>query len=91
MNTSGSDNADDNLSMFSESIVEREGVVKNTRLVLPEADDDAFYDLQSQRSASSMDRKSAIVIRKQSTTLEEKKNKQEQGRPGMTEVKLAET
>ena len=43
----GGSDADDNLSMFSESIVEKEGVTRNPQLILPEVDDDAFYDLQS--------------------------------------------
>ena len=36
---------DDNFSVFSESIVEREGVTRNPKLILPEIDDDAFFDL----------------------------------------------
>ena len=50
MNTEGAaagnhSDADDNLSMFSESIVEKEGVTRNPQLVLPEVDDDAFYEI----------------------------------------------
>ena len=42
----GSDNnTDDNLSVFSESMVEREGITRNPQLILPEVDDDAFFDL----------------------------------------------
>ena len=37
---------DDNLSHFSESVVEQEGVSQQTRLILPEVEDDAFFDMQ---------------------------------------------
>ena len=51
MNTEGASapgnqsDLDDNLSVFSESMVEKEGVTRNPQLVLPEVDDDAFYDI----------------------------------------------
>ena len=34
---------DDNNSNFSEGMVEREGETRQTNLILPEADDDAFF------------------------------------------------
>ena len=43
----------DTLSALSESVIEREGVTRNPRLILPEADDDAFFDNQSQKLNSS--------------------------------------
>ena len=43
LNTEGED-IDDNLSVFSERLVEKEGFTKNTDLILPEAEDDAFFD-----------------------------------------------
>ena len=35
----------DTESLFSESVVEREGVTRNPHLILPEVDDDAFFEL----------------------------------------------
>ena len=32
-------------SLFSESVLEREGVTRNPHLILPEVDDDAFFEL----------------------------------------------
>ena len=43
LNTEGED-IDDNLSVFSERLVEKEGFTKDTDLILPEAEDDAFFD-----------------------------------------------
>lgn len=92
MNTEGAaagnhSDVDDNLSMFSESIVEKEGITRNPQLVLPEADDDAFYEIQSQRSQSSTDRKNAILSKSKTfISIEEEKKK-----PGMTEVKFIDT
>ena len=52
MNTEGHYDDDDNLSVFSESVVEREGETRNLNLIQPEADDDTFFEIQSQRSIS---------------------------------------
>ena len=35
----------DTESLFSERLVEREGVTRNPHLILPEVDDDAFFEL----------------------------------------------
>ena len=92
MNTEGAaagnnSDVDDNLSLFSESIVEKEGVTRNPQLVLPEVDDDAFYEIQSQRSQSSTDCKQAILSKSKTyISIEEEKKK-----PGMTEVKFIDT
>ena len=53
---------DDNMSAFSERLVEREGVTRNPDLILPEDEDDAFFEQQSNRSQSMMsrDRRSAV-------------------------------
>ena len=89
MNTEGAaagnnSDVDDNLSMFSESIVEKEGVTRNPQLVLPEVDDDAFFEIQSQRSQSSTEHKQAVLTKS-------KTNEEEKKRPGMTEVKFIDT
>ena len=51
----------DNTSVFSESFVEREGVTRQTMLILPEAEDDAFFDSMSQgMRGSDMARRQAV-------------------------------
>ena len=52
LNSEG-DEIDDSISLFSQRLIENEGGKKNTELILPEADDDTFFDYQSQRSQSS--------------------------------------
>jgi len=46
LDTEGEENYD-NMSLFSQRLIENEEGTKNTNLILPEADDDAFFDYQS--------------------------------------------
>ena len=77
MHTEGDHNLEDNdnLSVFSESVVEKEGVSKPTKLIIPEDDDDEFFAIQSQQNAKpDSQRRSYAMRRKSSATQEETKD-----------------